>query len=81
MTFMFDFHGDVKKAGGLNPTDDRVDRLNRYYTVIFILVCVLFLTTKNIVGKNIFCFTPQRFTPTQTEYANNYCWSKGTYFR
>lgn len=79
MSFMTDFHKEVL-ANGHSAIDDRADQLNRYYAIVFIIACVIFLTTKNIVGKQIFCFTPQRFTSLQTAYANNYCWSKGTYF-
>ena len=116
MSFLMDFRNEVL-ARSRCAIDDRVDRLNRYYAIVFIIACVFFLSTKNIVGKQIFCFTPERFTLTQvrlslrklhndemcdfgmsfttfdskvgkrsrncflqTEYANNYCWSKGTYY-
>ena len=61
---MTDFHKEVL-ANGHSAIDDRADQLNRYYAIVFIIACVIFLTTKNIVGKQIFCFTPQRFTSLQ----------------
>ena len=65
MSFMVDFQREVRATVAI---DDRVDRLNRYYAIIFILACILFLTTKNIVGKQIFCFTPAQFTASQVRF-------------
>ena len=64
MSFLMDFRNEVL-ARSRCAIDDRVDRLNRYYAIVFIIACVFFLSTKNIVGKQIFCFTPERFTLTQ----------------
>ena len=63
MSFMMDFRKEVVAES--SAIDDRADQLNRYYAIVFILACIIFLTTKNIVGKQIFCFTPQRFTALQ----------------
>ncbi len=42
--------------------DDFVDRLNRKYTIYFLLFCVTIISSKQYVGEPISCFCPSHFT-------------------
>ena len=42
--------------------DDFVDRLNRKYTVILLLVFVTVLSSKQYIGEPLSCFCPAHFT-------------------
>ncbi|KAF5406445.1 Innexin, partial [Paragonimus heterotremus] len=51
---------------------------NIYYSVCFTVFYYIFLLQHS--GKPIHCWTPQEFTRSWEEYAENYCWVASTYF-
>lgn len=60
--------------------DDFVDRLNRKYTVILILIFVTVLTSKQYIGEPLACFCPAHFTGAHVEYTNNICWISKAFY-
>ncbi|PAA83396.1 hypothetical protein BOX15_Mlig001416g6, partial [Macrostomum lignano] len=60
--------------------DDYVDRLNRYWTALILVLSAIVLSTKQIVGEPMKCWTPQEFKDPWIQYAEDYCWVKNTYF-
>lgn len=63
-----------------NCCDDFVDRLNRKYTVILILVFVTVLSSKQYIGEPLACFAPAHFTGAHVEYTNNICWISKAFY-
>lgn len=56
-----------------NSCDDFVDRLNRKYTVIMLVIFVTVLNSKQYIGEPLSCFCPAHFTGAHVEYTNNIC--------
>lgn len=56
-----------------NSCDDFVDRLNRKYTVILLVIFVTVLNSKQYIGEPLSCFCPAHFTGAHVEYTNNIC--------
>ncbi|KAK2720354.1 innexin unc-9-like [Artemia franciscana] len=66
--------------GGKEPIDDVVDKLNRKYTIVVLMVLTVPIFTKQFVGEPIECFSPTFFTEAQSRYVNSYCWTSSTYY-
>ena len=60
--------------------DDFVDRLNRKYTVIMLLVFITVLSSKQYIGEPMACFCPAHFTGAHVEYTNNVCWISRSFY-
>jgi hypothetical protein len=60
--------------------DDFVDRLNRKYTVILLLVFITVLSSKQYIGEPMACFCPAHFTGAHVEYTNNICWISRSFY-
>jgi hypothetical protein len=60
--------------------DDFVDRLNRKYTVIMLLVFITILSSKQYIGEPMACFCPAHFTGAHVEYTNNICWISRAFY-
>lgn len=56
-----------------NSCDDFVDRLNRKYTVLLLVIFVTVLNSKQYIGEPLSCFCPAHFTGAHVEYTNNIC--------
>ena len=59
--------------------DDIVDRLHHRYTVIFLVIFTVLISTTQYVGTPITCWCPAYFTSNHVEYANKICWIQNTY--
>ncbi|OAF67535.1 Innexin unc-9 [Intoshia linei] len=68
--------GEIK----VRNDDDFTDRVNRKYTVFFLLLFAMLVSTKQYVGEPINCWVPAIFTQNHEEYANKVCWVSNTYF-
>ncbi|TGZ71443.1 hypothetical protein CRM22_002634 [Opisthorchis felineus] len=80
-----DYVWKLSKFGRLTSTrlrfdDDFADRLNYQLTGLLLFVFVGIIGIRQYVGKPIHCWTPQEFTRSWEEYAENYCWVASTYF-
>ncbi|THD29014.1 Innexin [Fasciola hepatica] len=80
-----DYVWKLSKFGRLTSTrlrfdDDFADRLNYQLTGLLLFVFVGIIGIRQYVGKPIQCWTPQEFTRSWEEYAENYCWVASTYF-
>lgn len=60
--------------------DDLVDRLNHRYTVIFLVIFTVIVSTTQYVGNPIHCWCPAYFTGNHEEYTNKVCWISNTYY-
>jgi len=60
-------------------TNNFIDRISRYYTVMFLLFCNIFVVTEDYYGWPIACWCPEEFTEDEVEYTNNVCWIGNTY--
>uniref|UniRef100_A0A1I8I9V4 Innexin n=1 Tax=Macrostomum lignano TaxID=282301 RepID=A0A1I8I9V4_9PLAT len=74
------FRGFNSLAGDSKLDDDFVDRLNRYWTSLIMVMFAIILSAKQIVGEPLKCWTPQEFKDPWIQYAEDYCWVKNTYF-
>ncbi|ESO01145.1 hypothetical protein HELRODRAFT_82276 [Helobdella robusta] len=74
---MFTAIGKVFKSS--RNDDDLVDRMNHQYSVIFLFIFMVIISTSQYVGEPIHCWMPGHFTPNQGEYANRVCWISYTY--
>jgi len=77
MSYILDFKEWVGQDDGI---DDSLDRLNRKYTVIILLLVMMPVCTKQFLGQPIRCFSPQYFSDAQGDYVNSYCWTASTYY-
>ena len=60
--------------------DDFADRLNSRYTPLILIVFTLLATIQQLVRNPITCWAPVHFTNSHTNYANQYCWIRNTYY-
>ena len=59
----------VFKANEFND-DDMVDRLNHHFTVLFLTVAMVVVTTTQYVGSPINCWCPAYFTDSHIDFTN-----------
>lgn len=61
-------------------SDDWVDRLSHFTTVLICIIFVVITTTAQYVGEPIVCWCPAIFTDIYIRYTNNICWVSNTYY-
>ena len=61
--------GRVFRANQFND-DDLVDRLNHQFTVLFLVVAMVIVTTTQYVGSPINCWCPAYFTDSHIDFTN-----------
>lgn len=59
--------------------DDLIDRMNHQYSVIFLFLFTVIISTSQYVGDPIHCWTPGHFTSNHNDYTNRVCWISYTY--
>lgn len=68
-------------AKGEERLDDTItDRLNHVTTSAILVVMAVLVSTKQYVGDPIECWCPKEFTKNQVQYADSFCWIRGTYY-
>jgi hypothetical protein len=77
---IFEFLSQFVYRDRYSLCDDFVDRLNRKYTVILLLVFVTILSSKQYIGEPLACFAPAHFTGAHVEYTNNICWISKAFY-
>ncbi|XP_033761632.1 innexin unc-9-like [Pecten maximus] len=60
--------------------DNYIDRISRYYTIMFLLFFNIYVVTEEYVGKPIYCWCPPEFTDNEVKYINDLCWVSNTYY-
>ncbi|OWF49226.1 innexin unc-9-like [Mizuhopecten yessoensis] len=60
--------------------DNYIDRISRYYTIIFLLFFNTYVVTEEYVGEPIYCWCPPEFTDNEVWYTENVCWVSNTYY-
>lgn len=60
--------------------DNFIDRMSRYYTIIFLLFFNIYVVTEEYVGEPIYCWCPPEFTDNEVWYTENVCWVSNTYY-
>ena len=60
--------------------DDLIDRLNHRYTVVFLVVFTVIVSTTQYVGAPIHCWCPAYFTENHQQFTNKICWISNTYY-
>ena len=78
MDAMFTAIGKVVKSG--RSDDDMIDRLNHQYSIIFLFIFTVIVSTTQYVGDPIHCWCPAYFTDSHEDYANSVCWISNTYY-
>ena len=76
---MFSTVAKVAKVNIRND-DDLIDRLNHRYTVLFLVIFTVVVSTTQYVGNPIHCWCPAYFTSNHEEYTNKVCWISNTYY-
>ena len=61
--------GKVFKANEFND-DDIIDRLNHHFTVLFLVIAMVVVTTTQYVGSPINCWCPAYFTDSHIDFTN-----------
>lgn len=64
----------------LRTDDDFVDRLNRQYTPILMVMFTVLVSVRQYVGEPITCWVPAQFTSSHQDYTNTVCWVSDTYY-
>ena len=59
----------VFKANDFND-DDIIDRLNHHFTVLFLIIAMVVVTTTQYVGSPINCWCPAYFTHSHIDFTN-----------
>src|SRR6218665_1382299 len=75
---MFAATSKVLKSG--RNDDDLIDRLNHQYSVIFLIIFTVVVSTTQYVGDPIHCWCPAYFTDNHEEFTNKVCWISYTYY-
>ena len=70
--------GKIAKVNIRND-DDIVDRLHHRYTVMFLIIFTVLISTTQYVGTPIHCWCPAYFTNNHQEFTNKICWITNTY--
>ena len=60
--------------------DDLIDRVNHRYTVIFLVIFTVLVSTTQYVGDPIHCWCPAYFTGNHEDFTNKICWISNTYY-
>jgi hypothetical protein len=60
--------------------DDLCDRLNHRYTVIFLFIFTVLVSTTQYVGNPIHCWCPAYFTSNHEEFTDKVCWVSNNYY-
>ena len=77
-------HGIIKVIShvtkiNLRNDDDLVDRLHHRFTVTFLVVFTVLISTTQYVGTAIHCWCPAYFTSSHEAFTNDVCWVSNTY--
>lgn len=59
--------------------DDVADRLSYRSTTFVLILFTIFAVANPLFAGYISCWCPDEFSPMWVEYANQYCWARGTY--
>lgn len=79
MEALFSTVAKVAKVNVRND-DDLLDRVNHRYTVIFMVIFTVLVSTTQYVGTPIHCWCPAYFTSNHEEFTNKVCWISNTYY-
>lgn len=60
--------------------DDLYDRISRRYSVVFLGISFIVVTTTQFVGKPIHCFTQMVDSTHKVDYVNWVCWISSSYY-
>jgi len=60
--------------------DDLIDRLNHRYTVLFLVIFTVVVSTTQYVGDPISCWCPAYFTSNHEKFTDKICWVTNNYY-
>lgn len=67
-------------SDALIQDDDFSDRLNHRWTVSFLVMFCILVSSSQFVGDPIACWTPAQFTGAMIDYAHKLCWISSKYY-